>query len=130
MQRVHLGGWVFPPKAKDGVSLSGYQPVLGAAGMEDTSCRSLLDSEIHGVGMMASGKTVSSVRERGTNTYNTSQARLHFTRVKLCNCRTVQGFLLPLKETQSRVYLGWFMEFIGISNRVRVVCHKVKPVPW
>lgn len=70
----------------------------------------LLESEIRRVITMASGRKVSFIGERGTYTYNTTiSGHIFASPLSLCNCRKVQVFLLLLRETQSGVYVGWFM---------------------
>lgn len=39
-------------------------------------------------------------------------------------------FFLPPKKHNPEFISDGLWEFIGISNRVHVVCHKVKPVRW
>lgn len=48
----------------------------------------------------------------------------------LCEWRKVQVFLLAPKKHNPEFISDGLWEFIGISNRVHVVCHKVKPVHW
>lgn len=59
------------------------------------------------------------------------RAHLRFTHKKFTQVKKILSFFfLPPKKHNPEFISDGLWEFIGISNRVHVVCHKVKPVRW